>query len=203
MKTCEEHELGLSAWIDGELPPTLAAEAIEHALECASCAAFFRGARALQEDARSLAASDGLGKSSAARLWAQIRERTGVGGGSSAPAHVAGLRHSGWLRAAALIVLGLGGGYATSRLAAPAVAPLAGGVSVARVESPMSDARFVTLADELMRSDPRYQRAMLEVLRLVPAIESGEGLGGRREGAGLVTIAEQEDAPRGTLRAPR
>jgi hypothetical protein len=40
----------------------------------------------------------------------------------------------------------------------------------------MDEHRFVALADELMRADVRYQRAMLQVLRLVPALETGEGL---------------------------
>ena len=52
----------------------------------------------------------------------------------------------------------------------------------------MDENRFVALASELLGSDKRYQRAMLEVLRLVPAIETGEGL-------------RTDDQPRGAVRA--
>ena len=40
--SCEEYEVDLSSFLDGELAPEAAADALEHALDCAECAAFFR-----------------------------------------------------------------------------------------------------------------------------------------------------------------
>ena len=60
----------------------------------------------------------------------------------------------------------------------------------------MDEHRFVALTAELLGADVRYQRAMLEVLRLVPALESGEGLSTEDGQRGNVHTRLEEARPR-------
>lgn len=200
MKSCEEYEIELSSLLDRELSPAAAADAIEHALCCPGCNHFYRAARRLQ----ALTASTGstaapavedaehLAPARAEQLWRQVRA-------AGAPP-AAAVNWQRPLRAAALVVLGLGGGYwlaglgGGARASVPAPPPAAGatiatanGASGPQGTTPVMDEhRFVALAAELLGADVRYQRAMLEVLRLVPALETGEGL-------------STEDGQRGTV----
>lgn len=198
MKSCETYEIELSSLIDGEAAPEAAAEAIEHALGCASCGAFFRAARRLAEPARALAADGAeLGDERAETLWLEIRRAVAPAGARVASPWARGLR------AAALVAVGLGGGYLYAGLGATGAPAPAGGGSGAvvpaatRAAAGMDERRFVALADELMRAEPRYQRAMLEILRLVPALETGEGLGREHdETSPFVRASTSDDGPR-------
>lgn len=197
MKSCEQYEIDLSSLIDGELAPTDATDALEHALGCRSCADFFRAARRVQRAAEGLRTVDGaLSAARADELWSAVETRTADERASALPSTA--VSHRGrTLRAAALVTLGLGGGYLLAGLAGPG-SPMSGlsglrdGTGLASFGTPatMDERRFVAVADELMRSDARYQRAMLEVLRLVPALETGEGL--RSEDAPRVVRASNE-----------
>jgi len=198
MKSCEEHEIVLSSLLDGEAAPEAAAAAVEHALTCGDCAAFYRAARRLAEPARALADDDAdLAGRRAEALWIEIRRL-------AAPAARPPARWARGLRAAALIVAGLGGGYllaAAGSAGAPDPAAAGGAATVpaaARRGAAMDERRFVALADELMRAEPRYQRAMLEILRLVPALESGEGFHDD-QGRPLVRARIDRDAREGEL----
>lgn len=196
MKSCEEYEIELSSWLDGEAATAVAAEAIAHATTCASCGAFFRAAQRLAEPARALADDEaGLSDRRAEALWLEIRRVAAPGAGATRAAR-------SWargLRAAALVVAGLGGGYLLASLGgAGGLASEAGAgdampTAVGAGEG-MDEHRFVALADELMRAGPRYQRAMLEILHLVPALETGEGLG--REGSRQFVRARIDDDAR-------
>lgn len=166
---CLAVEERLSALLDGELEPAVAAEALEHAFGCPSCRAFFLAAKRLQ------ALAPELGAAAAAPIE---------------PARVAGAARGvrPFLRAAALLAVGLGGGWMVARLpAAPA-----GRATVASA-GPMTEQRFVALASELMAADPKYQRTMLQVLRLVPALETGEGLGSPEDS---VYVRSEIETPR-------
>jgi len=209
-KTCEDYELDLSALLDGELPPGEVAEAVEHALGCASCAAFFRAARRLGEGAAALAEEPRkLAEPAAERLWERIRDDAARGPASVTPIAEHRSRRTpgrlgGWLRAAALVAAGLGGGFALGSLDAAAELTAAGApggavVATSHADVAMDERRFVALADELMRADVRYQRAMLQVLRLVPAIETGEGLDRDEDSPTVVTAAAREERPRNGL----
>lgn len=194
--SCEEHEVDLSSFLDGELAPAAAADALEHALGCAECAAFFRAARRVQAAAPGLRAEDGtLDEARADSLWRNVAARAHEARKTSVPARGRSLR------AAALIALGLGGGYLFALLGGPGAsdvgAPGRGGEVLASTGAApsMDERRFVALAGELLSSDVRYQRAMLEVLRLVPALESGEGL--RSEDEPRVVRASNDDERRG------
>lgn len=183
MRSCESWEIELSSLIDGELAPEAATEAVEHALGCPECAEFFRGARRLAASVEALRAGDGaLSHRRADELWRTVAERAT---GSAATSRVERTLPSRSLRAAALVALGLGGGWFLAALGGSATGGALPALLDPRLTSSsassssaatMDERRFVALADELMRSDVRYQRAMLEVLRLVPALESGEGL---------------------------
>jgi len=201
MKSCEEYEIELSSLLDGEAEPEAAAAAIEHALTCASCGAFFRAARRLAAPARALAAAEhGLPRERAETLWLEIRRLTAP---AAAGGRAAGGAWARGLRAAALVAVGLGGGYLWSTLGAAgslASSGSSGGfvTAAARSGAAMDERRFVALADELMRADPRYQRAMLEILRLVPALETGEGFG-PDEGRPIVRARVDRDTREGQL----
>lgn len=197
MTTCVEFELALSELLDGELPPALAAEAVEHAFACASCREFFRAARRLgivaREESAVALAEDAL--------WERVRSAGGLG--AFADQRTAGT--SRWLGVAALLALGVGGGWLGRGLAAPAAPattaasePRPGAaVVVSTAPSNMDERRFVALADELLDADPKFQRAMLQVLRLVPALETGEGLGQEEgTGGGFVRARIDDETPR-------
>lgn len=180
-KSCEEYEVDLSSFLDGELPLATAAAAFEHALSCANCSRFYRAARRLESTSGARGDESTLDDRRAAELWQQVR------------VHTVPKRWQPTWRAAALLAVGLGGGYLLAALAGNggglALPSPSNGWSLAAANqaATMDEQRFVALASELLGSDRRYQRAMLEVLRLVPAIETGEGL-------------RSDDGPRGAVR---
>ena len=207
---CAEAEERLSAFLDGELPAGAAAGALEHAFACASCRAFFAAARRLQELATAIGADPEEGATPAVepaadRTWERIRSASGL----DSPPRRSRFGAAPWLRAAALVALGLGGGYLLAAVArpaapgAPATAP-APGIVAAAVAAPapgaaMDEQRFVALAQELLAADRKYQRTMLQVLRLVPALESGEGLDRPEERGFVRARVEEERAARGAV----
>jgi anti-sigma factor RsiW len=198
---CADFEERLSAFLDGELPPGAAADALEHAFGCASCRRFFVAARKLQALAPELAAPAASPAPAPALeadpVWTAIRAESGLGRRRAAR-FLAPARP--WLQAAALVVLGLGGGYAL----APAARPLPVSIDVATVSTvtaasvaapagAMDERRFVALAQELLAADRKYQRTMLQVLRLVPALETGEGLDRPEDQQGFVRAGLREE----------
>lgn len=210
MKSCEAYEIELSSLIDGELPPQAAGEALEHAFGCAGCRGFYLAARRLEQAGAGLRSSATEAPAESAASWQEVQDRLASRGGTP------GWLPSRALRAAALVALGLGGGYVLSGVlrplpeaasAVPSVAsPSTSGAVATASATPaptaaMDERRFVALADELMRADVRYQRAMLQVLRLVPALETGEGLQQEREPQGGIVRAttRQETVRQGVL----
>jgi len=166
---CLAVEERLSALLDGELAPASAAEALEHAFGCPSCRAFFLAAKRLQALAPELAGGT------------TARPEAGRGA-------LASPRVRPFLRAAALVAVGLGGGWMLARVPADP-----GANRVVATAAPMDEQRFVALASELMAADAKYQRTMLQVLRLVPALETGEGLGAAEES---VYVRSELEEPR-------
>lgn len=208
--TCAEAEERLSAFLDGELPAGAAAGALEHAFACASCRGFFAAARRLQELAPAIGADPEVSATpaeepAADRAWERIRTASGLDSAPRRSRFVA----APWLRAAALVALGLGGGYLLAAVARPgapaaAAAPAASSIVAASVAAPapgaaMDERRFVALAQELLAADRKYQRTMLQVLRLVPALETGEGLDRPEERGFVRARVEEERAARGAV----
>jgi len=177
MNRCESFEIELSAWVDGELAEAESKAVVDHLAMCPSCRDFYLAVRGLDA---------ALGELGTAReedlppgLWSRI-ERT-----SRAPARVGRFAQAvparrtwtGWaLRIAAIVVAVAGLAALVRTMAAPGAGD--GRVVTIRVASDpsgMSDDRFLTLAGELLRADPRYHEAMRELLaevrRMRPAVE--------------------------------
>lgn len=163
MTPCSEHEETLSAFIDGEVGSARAAASLAHALECASCGDFYRGARQLQ---RRLLESEE--SEIPERVWNQVREAAGWRRSWSLP---------NWaLRAAAVLAVAVGawlvargdGVRRPAELAAPSAALVA--------SAPQSDEEYARLASQVLAAGPRFQRELLTVL---------ESLNARREGGRL------------------
>ena len=208
---CSRFEELLSAHLDGEASPEMAVAALEHALTCASCRAFYDRSRAVE---RELAGEvDGDEEALPERVWEEVRRASGW---SAAPVRRRGrgLR-PGWVFAVAAGVaaavglslwLSIGPG-ASSHVAEQAAAralreapgtPVAAngasaepeGGAAAGAAARMTDERFVAITRELLGSDPRYLRAMEGVLREVGPVREGGGssedMPVRGEGVGLL-----------------
>jgi hypothetical protein len=201
---CDATEERLSALLDGELPPGAAAEALEHAFGCASCRRFFLSAKRLQAVAPELAAAP---VPAADPVWERIRVASGISAPAAriAPARWGGFSIGPRLRAAAFVALGLGAGYLLAPFArgeAPGSGLSGGAVVAASARSDagaMDERRFVALAQELLAADPKFQRTMLQVLRLVPALETGEGLDEPEDRGFVRANAEEERRARGSV----
>lgn len=208
---CSRFEELLSAHLDGEVEPESAVAALEHALLCPSCRAFYEGSRRLE---RELAAADGPADTlPAEELWQGVRRRSGWEAGTGGAAF--GRIRRGWVFAIAAgltSVVGLSLWLLLARSgSAPRVEAAAaralrettsGSTSVAATASEdsaarptgvrMTDERFVAITRELLSSDPRYLRAMEGVLREVsPSGDrggSGEDLPVRGERVGLLPL---------------
>ena len=132
---CEEIQITLSSWIDGEVELWDTLPAADHMLDCATCQAFYRRARDLE-------------KALAAREITAAAERTSPG--------------LWWvprwvLPLAATLALAVVG-FTLGRMQGVRSTPTAS-ASVA-----MTDERFVGIAAELLQSGPRYQREMARVM---------------------------------------
>lgn len=167
MIDCETCEMSISALADGELPTEDLLPTLDHLMECSSCRAFYR-------DARALAASlptETIGASAPGEAPEEIWRRIEV---AAAPA----LSHSGstrsWamrLAAAVLLVAGLWGALAAVRSLHPAGEPIE--ITLEEDRGRMTEQRFVDLTVELLRADSRYHQEMFQVLTAV--LERGGG----------------------------
>lgn len=152
--SCEEKQIEISAWLDGEVAPWDALPLADHLVGCAACAAFYTGARRLD---RSLA----MGATAApARppAWSP-----------DAPAPARPPRRASWALPLAATLLLAAGGYALGRQTLGAARP------AARLGGPMTDDRFVGIARELLASEPRYRTEMLRVMTAVTESRPLEG----------------------------
>ncbi len=187
--TDEECEMNLSALIDGELEPEALLPTLDHLAQSETCSTFYRNARKLQDDygaghypVQEETLPDGG--------WEKI-ERKSLSGGARV-IHLL-TRTQVWGAAAAiLLAVGLwwGGMMEFHR---PTPGSQVTEVTLGEDEGSMSEQRFVELTAELLRSDRRYRRKMLEVLEEVDRAtyipegspEGGIGdRGGRSERAG-------------------
>lgn len=168
MMTCEEHEILISTFLDGELSREEAAAMLDHLVGCESCRAFYREAQGLQETVRPL--TSGRRNPPPAELWDRIESR------ARPRRALAGrlLEVSGWGWKAAAVLLVAFGLWQIGRIQtgqAPRVPPgeESRPVEVVLGGQPgrMTDARFVELTTELLGAGPRYRQAMLQVMREV------------------------------------
>jgi len=183
MKSCQEHESRISAWLDGEFDAERRLELLDHFARCPGCRRFYLEARALA----GLVA--GVGAAPAEPLPADMWERIA----SRVDRHRAGRavrrRPAVWmLRAAALLAVALGVGFWQLRGAAQPEAPPASAseieVLLEQDQGEMSETRFVELTTEVLRADRRFHRAMLEVMEQVVAETATERSPETSEGRG-------------------
>lgn len=171
MNECERQEMALSSWLDGETAGDAApaVEVLDHLVRCPSCRAFYREARALDGVLAGVRPAAPAAEPPPERLWEGIRDAASLEGSrwSRLPA---------WsLRAAALLLVGLGLLFA---LAAPAPEGSENGADVMvelAADDDMTEARFVELTTEVMRADRRFHFAMLDVMQQVVEDTEGEG----------------------------
>ena len=155
MSACRRFEMELSAAMDGEADAPRLPETLDHLVECAACRTFYREARRLETRLR----SPELRRSDAVRRGEGIRRAEK----RSLPERVMPV-----VRAAAVVVFVLGGFLGGRAVLDPGSGPdLSQEIEVrlAANRGEMSEARFVEITKELLEADPRYRRAMLEVLR--------------------------------------
>lgn len=195
---CEHHEQNLSAIVDGELATVDLLSTLDHALDCPSCARFYRSVRDLEA---AVAAEEAPGSSSIPphHVWDRIAE-----------AVPRAERRSRWLdwapRLAAAVLLAFGvwlfgaldrPGTETPSAVSSTEASLPDEIEVRIGEADMTEQRFVELTAEVLRADQRYHQKMLEVMETVTSprfreasgeLESSdEGLEGER-----ISIGEDE-----------
>jgi putative zinc finger protein len=179
---CETHQIALSSLLDGALPPGEVAETVDHLLDCPTCRAFYRDARALQaalarSGATASPASSGM---SAARVipisapeglasdevWRRIEAE-------SARRARRARRPAAWaLRVAAGLLLAVAAAWGVSQQMGRGAMPrevVLGGES-----GRMSQARFVEIATEVLEADPSYRREMLRVMREADEVAGSE-----------------------------
>lgn len=181
-KSCEHHEILLSAFLDDDLEPSERLEAVDHLARCAECRSFYREARAVDGLTR---AADPAPQPVPAELWAGIESAARP----SRPSHT----YRWWLQVAALLVVVLGVGLVVgARVRTTDEPPLPSRMEVDLGSRDMTEARFLEITREVLESDPRYQRVMLqvmdEVLTNVPASEGG--------GDALTIDDDEVDQPR-------
>ena len=174
MMTCEDHEILISTFLDGELSREEAAVMLDHLIGCESCRGFYREAQGLQGIVQPLAT--GRRNPPPAHLWNRIESRSRPRRFLSG--RFPGVADWGWKAAAVLLVVfGL---WQVGRIRTAPVqdAPRAGGTTAVEHGQPMevvlggrpgqmTDARFVELTAELLGANHRYHQAMLQVMREV------------------------------------
>ena len=157
MKSCEYHEEQLSAWLDGELEREGQMELLDHLVFCESCRRFHAEARALD----GLVAAVRTGADAPApsvEIWERIQVA------AERPTRRRAI--PAWaLRAAAVLVLAVGlGSVFWFGSNDEAVRPAEAIVHLGEQAGQMTDARFVELTQEVLRSEPRYRTAMYHVM---------------------------------------
>ena len=196
MNTCELCELEMSAIADGEVDTNSLTTALDHLVECASCREFYRSARAIDA-----VVARGKVTPPPERVWRRI-EAEAHGGVLPFPTR----RALGWAARVAAVGLVAAGLWAIGALRIPSM-PLGHEVEV-RLESnrgAMSDERFVKMTTELLQSDRKYHRKMLEILTVVnsrmlvdegAAVEQDPVLESTVLAANNGDVAEEEGAER-------
>ena len=160
MKNCESYESLVSVWLDDELDRPGQVECLDHLMRCASCRGFYLDARALDGLVGAIRTPTGATEPSP-DVWKRIEWAT-----RKDRARPAGRRIPAWaLQAAAVIVVGVGLSvmvWSGRMLEAPL--PEQAEVLLGENVGQMTDARFVELTKEVLRSERHYHSAMHEIM---------------------------------------
>ncbi len=166
--TDELCEANLSAMIDGELEPESLLATLDHMVANKSCREFYRDARQLQD--RYGAGHFPIPVKEASlpeNGWHKIEQKSLDPGARILQLFT---RTQVWATAAAiLLVLGLWGG-GIMEFHRPVLSSKPTEITLGEDEGRMSEQRFVELTSELLRSDRRYRRKMMEVLEEVDRV---------------------------------
>lgn len=192
MSDCDRHQETLSAFLDGEASAAEALPAFDHLLGCAACRAFYARARALERALDLSGAEADGGEDAPAAVWERIAASVAPPGRSRS--RFAPPAWTQRLAAALLLGVAVWGGYALGgRQARPA---RGGEVEVVVGGGGMTDARFLALTLEVLRSDPRYHEKMREVLT---ALDDRPRERAGRDGA---VVAGEDEGPGADRREP-
>lgn len=151
MDRCETMQVELSALMDGELEHDEILRVLEHLQDCKPCSELLAEMRRLEGALQPL------------RATVKAERRAGM------------WRPGARLRAigvAAAVLVAFIGGWTLSESSASIDIPHQDEIlelSLGEESGKMADAQFVSMTVELLRADPRYHRAMLEVLEDVVA----------------------------------
>jgi len=160
---CEETQIEISSWIDGEIAPWDALPLADHLLGCPVCAEFYGRARSLD---KAIVMAPALPVLQPARRQPM-----------PPPAH-GGLKTSRlapWALPLAATVLLAIGGFALGRQAWRELAGRPAQQLAQHPAEPMTDDRFIGITRELLESAPRYRSEMLRVMAEVAQQRPLEG----------------------------
>ena len=173
---CEETQIEISSWIDGEIAPWDALPLADHLLRCTACAEFFRRSRSLE---KAIVMAPPL------PATPTTRRRS--------------LRLAPWTLPLAATVLLAIGGLALGRQAWRELATRPSQRIAQQPAAPMTDDRFVGITRELLESAPRYRTEMLRVMSEVAQPRPLEGTVDTRPREGR---ASDDESSERTVAAP-
>jgi len=161
MKNCEDYEILISTWVDGQADRNEQVECLDHVARCAACREFYLGARSLDGLVAAVRTPDEVVAPSP-EVWKRIEWVT-----AKDRRQATRRRIPVWaLQAAAVVVVAIGlsvvmwnGGGAAQR---PEQAEIELGAG-----TDMTDTRFVELTREVLEADPRYHSALYEIMEQV------------------------------------
>lgn len=160
MSNCEHYESHVSAWIDDQLDRAQQVEMLDHFVRCRACRQFYVESRALDGLVAAVRtpADEPLPST---EVWKAVEEATGA----TRPRRLV----PAWaMKVAAVLVVAIGLGVVFfgepgTELAPPQQAE----VLIDAADSDMTAFRFVELTKEVLRSDPEYHNAMLQIMEKV------------------------------------
>ena len=162
---CEHYEQHVSTWLDSELDRAEQVELLDHLVRCEPCRGFYVEARALDGLAAMVREPSTSEASPSTEVWKRIAAETGADRKQTSSAR----RLPVWaMQAAAAIVIAFGLGVVYwSGIGSEVPEPSEAMVRIGEDAGEMTDARFVELTKEVLRSDDRYRSAMLSVMEQV------------------------------------
>ncbi len=163
MKNCETYECLVSTWLDDELDRSGQVELLDHLMRCAACRGFYLDARAL-DGLVGAVRTPAEAPQPSPDLWKRIERETRTDRSRSARRRI-----PAWaLQAAAVIVVGVGlSAMIWSGRLLEAPLPEQAEVLLGENAGQMTDARFVELTKEVLRSERHYHSAMHEIMAQV------------------------------------
>ena len=159
MKSCKQHEIELSAMLDGESDPATVVALMDHISHCVACRDFYTELRSFQSlvDGMAPEAEKVALAEPARRFWSWTFPVPRWAWGAAAAAVIAiGSYAAGTMQ----LVGGDNGDMST--------------IERTEGETSVDEERFVELASEVLRSDRRYQQQLFQILG---EIETNQGSG--------------------------